>query len=86
MHHGGLERPRGKPVELKTIVDAYAKMQKLIDKIPEENQYKRGLQKYALIISYLGRIAAGDNSVVNDWKELDCESFDELAASNFDKW
>jgi hypothetical protein len=86
LHHGGLERPRGKPVPLKKVMDAYAKMKKLIDRISDENQYKKDLQKYGLIISYLGRIAAGDKSIVDSWRKLDRDSFDELAASNFDKW
>jgi len=86
LHHGGLERPRGKPVELKAVVDAYAQMKKHIDEIPEENQYKKDLQKYGLIISYLGRIAAGDKTVADKWRKLDRESFEELAASNFEKW
>jgi len=34
----------------------------------------------------LGRIAAGDDSVVNDWQKLDPESFEELAAENADEW
>jgi len=61
-------------------------MEHLIDKIPDSNQYKTDLQKYCLIISYLGRIAAGDDSVQDDWKILDPESYNELSASNADKW
>jgi hypothetical protein len=86
LHHGGLERPRGKPVPLEQVNAAYAKMKPLIDKIPDSNQYKTELQKYCLIISYLGRIAAGDKAVVDDWKNLDLESFKELSAMNADKW
>jgi len=61
-------------------------MKRLIDKLPDSNQYKKELQKYCLVISYLGRVAAGDNSVVDDWKNLDRESFEELEARNADKW
>jgi len=86
LHHGGLERPRGIPVDLEQVTKAYDKIKLLIDKIPDTNQYKTELQKYALVISYLGRIAAGDKSVVGDWKILDLESYDELAAQNADKW
>jgi len=86
LHHGGLERPRGKPVEMEQVKHAYNKMKLLIDKIPDSNQYKKDLQKYGLVISFLGRIAAGDKSVAQDWKSLDRESFDELAVSNAEKW
>ena len=86
LHHGGLERPRGKPVSLDQVTQAYKKMKPFIDKIPDSNQYKADLQKYALVISYLGRIAAGDKSVESDWKVLDVESYNELAAINADKW
>jgi hypothetical protein len=86
LHHGGLERPRGKPVPLDQVNTAYAQMKHLVDKIPDSNQYKTELQKYCLIISYLGRIAAGDDSVVDDWKKIDPESFKELAAENADAW
>jgi len=85
-HHGGLRRPRGEPVELEKVTQAYDKMKRLIDKLPDSNQYKKELQKYCLVISYLGRVAAGDNSVVDDWKNLDRESFEELEARNADKW
>ena len=61
-------------------------MKLFIDKIPDSNQYKAELQKYCLIISYLGRIAAGDDSVVDDWKKIDPESFKELAAENAETW
>ena len=73
-------------MEIEKVIHAYDKMKQLIDKLPDSNQYKKDLQKYCLIISYLGRTAAGDKSVVQDWKNLDCESFEELAASNVDKW
>ncbi|MGK7395426.1 MAG: hypothetical protein ACNS62_12695 [Candidatus Cyclobacteriaceae bacterium M3_2C_046] len=86
LHHGGLKRPRGIPVELETVHQAYHKMKGLIDTIPDSNQYKKDLQKYCLIISYMGRIAAGDKSVVEVWENLDSESFEELAAKNADKW
>ncbi|WP_462319675.1 hypothetical protein [Marinilabilia sp.] len=86
LHHGGLERPRGEPVEIEKVTQAYDKMIRLIDKLPDSNQYKKDLQKYCLIISYLGRTAAGDKSVVQDWKNIDRESFEELAAENADEW
>lgn len=86
LHHGGLERPRGVPVQLEQVNSAYIKMKQFIDKIPDSNQYKEDLQKYGMIISYLGRIAAGDKSIVEDWKILDKESFDELSARNAEKW
>lgn len=86
LHHGGLEQPRGIPVDLVTVNQAYDKMKRLIDNLPDSNQYKNDLQKYCLIISYLGRTAAGDKSVVKDWENIDRESFEELAASNADKW
>jgi len=85
-HHGGLRRPRGEPVELEKVTQAYDKMKRLIDKLPDSNQYKKELQKYCLVISYLGRVAAGDNSIVDDWKNLDRESFKELEARNAAKW
>jgi len=86
LHHGGLKRPRGKPVDLETVNQAYDEMKQLIDALPDSSQYKDDLQKYCLVISYLGRIAAGDDSVVNDWQKLDPESFEELAAENADEW
>jgi hypothetical protein len=86
LHHGGLERPRGEPTELEKVTQAYDKMKQLIDNLPDSNQYKKNLQKYCLVISYLGRIAAGDESVQEDWKLLDAESYIELSASNADKW
>jgi len=86
LHHGGLERPRGIPVDLEQVALAYNKMKLLIDKIPDSNQYKKDLQKYGLIISCLGRTAAGDKSVVQDWKVFDRESYDELLAKNAEKW
>jgi hypothetical protein len=73
-------------VHLEQVTNAYDKIKKLIDSIPDSNQYKKDLQKYGLIISYLGRVGAGDTSVVDDWRKLDRESFEELAAKNFDKW
>ena len=86
LHHGGLKRPRGTPVDLETVNQSYDEMKQLIDALPDSVQYKDDLQKYCLVISYLGRIAAGDKSVVEDWKILDRESFEELAADNADKW
>jgi hypothetical protein len=86
LHHGGLKRPRGEPVEIEKVTQAYDKMKLLIDKLPDTNQYKKDLQKYCLVISYLGRIAAGDDSVQENWKLLDDESYNELSASNADKW
>ena len=86
LHHGGLERPRGEPTELEKVTRAYDKMKLLIDNLPDSNQYKKDLQKYCLVISYLGRIAAGDDSVQEDWKLLDTESYNELSASNADEW
>jgi len=86
LHHGGLKRPRGTPVDLETVNQAYDEMKQLIDALPDSSQYKDDLQKYWLVISYLGRIAAGDDSVVNDWQKLDPESFEELAAENADEW
>ncbi len=86
LHHGGLERPRGTPVGLEQVTLACEKMKPLIDKIPDENQYKSDLLKYFTVTSYLGRIAAGDLSVQDDWKALDPESYKELSASKADKW
>lgn len=86
LHHGGLERPRGTPVSYEQVIQAYQKMKLFIDKIPDSNQYKAELQKYCLIISYLGRIATGDDSIQDDWKILDTESYNELSASEADKW
>lgn len=86
LHHGGLKRPRGTPVDIETVTQAYVKMKQLIDVLPESNQFKKDLQKYCLIISYLGRTAAGDKSVVKDWENLDLESYEELEAGNADKW
>ena len=86
LHHGGLKRPRGTPVDLESVTRAYDKMKRLIDMLPDSNQYKKDLQKYCLVISYLGRTAAGDKSVAKDWKNLDRESFEELEASNAGKW
>ncbi|MBN2632169.1 MAG: hypothetical protein JXR66_01340 [Bacteroidales bacterium] len=86
LHHGGLERPRGTPVDIDKVTQAYDKMKQLIDLLPESGQFKKDLQKYCLIISYLGRTAAGDKSVVKDWENLDHESFEELAAHNAGKW
>ena len=65
---------------------AYTKMKSLIDKIPDTNQYKAELQRYGLVISYLGRIAAGDKNVKSKWEALDAESYNELAASHAEKW
>lgn len=86
LHHGGLKRPRGTPVRLEDVNRAYDKMKQLIDHIPDTNQYKDDLQKYALIISYLGRIAAGDTSVEQAWKSLDRKSYEELEASDAGIW
>ena len=86
LHHGGLKRPRGKPVQLEQVKTAYAKMKSLIDLIPDVNRYKKDLLQDCLIISYMGRIAAGDKTVVDDWRKLDSESFNELEAKNADKW
>ena len=58
----------------------------LIDKIPDSNQYKADLQKYCLIISYLGRTATGDKTIQDEWETLDPESYKELNASNTHKW
>ena len=57
LHHGGLERPRGIPVDIEQVTQAYDKMKELIDILPDSNLYKKDLQKYCLIISYLGRTA-----------------------------
>ena len=86
LHHGGLERPRGTPVDIEDVTQAYDKMKRLIDLLPESNQFKKELQKYCLIISYLGRTGAGDKSIVKEWENLDPDSFDELAVKNADKW
>lgn len=86
LHHGGLERPRGTPVSYEQVIEAYQKMKLFIDKIPDSNQYKAELQKYCLIISYMGRIATGDVSIQDDWKILDPESYNELSASEANKW
>ena len=86
LHHGGLKRPRGTPVSLEQVTQAYNKMKPLIDKIPDTNQYKKELQKYAKVIYFMGRIAAGDKSVEMEWKALDRESYDELEAVNADAW
>ena len=86
LHHGGLERPRGTAVDLVQVTRAYAKMKSLIDRIPDTNQYKAELQQYGLAISYLGRIAAGEQGVENKWATLDRESYNELAAGNAEKW
>ena len=86
LHHGGLKRPRGIPVDLEQVNQGYVKMKSLIDKIPDANQYKAEIQKYGLVISYLGRIAAGDTSVRSKWEALDIESYNELEAANFEKW
>jgi hypothetical protein len=86
LHHGGLKRPRGEPIELEKVTQAYDKMKRLIDQLPDSNPYKKDLQKYCLILSYLGRTAAGDKSVLKHWESLDHESFEELEATNADKW
>jgi hypothetical protein len=86
LHHGGLNRPRGIPVELDQVNHAYAKMSSLVDKIPDANPYKTDLQKYCLVISYLGRIAAGETGLEEKWKALDPESYMELDAHNSEKW
>lgn len=86
LHHGGLKRPRGTPVDLETVNLAYDEMKQLIDALPDASQYKNELQKYCLVISYLGRIAAGDDSIQDEWKLLDTESYNELSASEADKW
>ena len=86
LHHGGLNRPRGTPVDLDQVNQAYHIMKSFIDMIPDENQYKAEIQKYGLVISYLGRIAAGDTSVESDWKALDAESYQELEAGNAASW
>jgi len=86
LHHGGLERPRGTAVDLDQVTRAYAKMKSLIDRIPDTNRYKAELQKYGLAISYLGRIAAGEQGVESKWATLDRESYNELAAGNAEKW
>ncbi|MCK4748083.1 MAG: hypothetical protein KAT15_13630, partial [Bacteroidales bacterium] len=86
LHHGGLERPRGEPASLEQVTLACDVMRPLIENIPDENQYKSDLQKYFTVISYLGRIAAGDLSVQDDWEFLDPESYKELQAKNADIW
>ena len=87
LHHGTLERRRGTPVSEAQVVNAYNVMKALIDRISDANQYKRDLQKYALVISYLGRIAAtGDGSQAGDMRKLDEESYQELSADEWDKW
>lgn len=86
LHHGGLKRPRGNPVNVTQVNAAFVKMKKLIDKIPDTNQYKTDLQKYARIIFYLGSVAAGDTTVLDDWRRLDMESFKELEAGNGGIW
>ena len=89
LHHGGLKRRRGTPVNLDQVTLAYNKMKQLIDKIPDTNQYKADLQKYALVISSLGKIAAGHkdaDDIAKNWRRLDRDSYDELDAQEASKW
>ena len=41
-------------------------MKQLIVILPDSNQYKKDLQKYCPIISYLGETASNDKSVAKD--------------------
>jgi hypothetical protein len=89
LHHGGLKRRRGTPVSLDQVTRAYNKMKRLIDNIPDTNQYKADLQKDALVISSLGKIAADHKDaedIAKNWRRLDRDSYDELDAQAASKW